>query len=294
MPASRPLSLPAASPTDDGLFGPDSVTWRVMAAPGTAVAVGAAVLVQMLHPRVIRLIDQASTFYRNPELRGQLTGQYVQTITYGDTAAAETAGAALRRLHRHMKAIDPVTREEYAADEPELLLWVHNATVWPLLRACARFGPALTPPEQDRFVSEQRVAARLVGIDPATAPATVEELDAAMERMRPQLAFTLEAAKMRDLIVPRARPVGTEAVLGRVLQLAAVDLLTPEQRELYGFRWSRVRHAAVQVGSAIVVGGAKAKLPYDKALPQIRAQVSAHAFGAKALRINKDLRDDPS
>ena len=41
--------------------------------------------------------------------------------------------------------------------------------------------------DRNRFVDEQRVAARLVGIDPELALRTVAELDAYMERMQPQL-----------------------------------------------------------------------------------------------------------
>ncbi|HYH12023.1 MAG TPA: oxygenase MpaB family protein, partial [Thermomicrobiales bacterium] len=142
--ATRPVELDETlrSPADDGLFGPDSVTWKVMASAGTSLGTVTAVLAQMLHPRVVRLIAQASTFERNPELRGRLTAQYATTITYGDTAAAENAGAMLRRLHSRMKATDVDTGQQYDANDPDLLMWVHATIPWSLLRAYDRWGPA--------------------------------------------------------------------------------------------------------------------------------------------------------
>ncbi len=63
-PAEASARIPV--PTDDGLFGPDTVTWRLGTAPAAAVAIPAAVLMQMLHPRVMWMIDQASTFWQYP------------------------------------------------------------------------------------------------------------------------------------------------------------------------------------------------------------------------------------
>jgi uncharacterized protein (DUF2236 family) len=81
-------------PADDGLFGSESVTWHVMASPSTSPGAAAAVLVQMLHPRVMRLIDHASSFREGLAERGRLTAEYALTITYGDTAATERAGGS--------------------------------------------------------------------------------------------------------------------------------------------------------------------------------------------------------
>src|SRR5688572_11730064 len=104
----------------------------------------------MLHPRVGRLSAEASTVERNP---------------------------ALRALHSRMKAVDVDTGVAYDAGEPDLLRWVHVTIPWALLRACDRWGPAFTPAERDQFILEQRVAARLVGLDPESVPGNMAELE---------------------------------------------------------------------------------------------------------------------
>lgn len=290
--SARPKGLEevAPAPADDGLFGPESVTWRVMASPAVSLGTVAAVLAQMLHPRVVRLIAQASTFERNPELRGRLTAEYGLTVTYGDTRSAERAGETLRALHSRMKAVDIETGQPYTADEPDLLRWVHCTIPWTTLRACDRWGPALTPAEKDRYVCEQRIAARLVGLDPDSVPATVAELDAYIDSMMPRLAYTAEAGRIRAIMVPHKVPRGGKELLSRVMNLAAVDLLPEEMRHLYGYWWGPVQRGLLGAVSNRFLRDAVKKTPYERVLPDLRSYASAHAFGAKALKINAELR----
>ncbi len=289
MASSRPIDIPNGNqPKDDGLFGPDSVTWRLMASPSAAVGGATAVLMQMLHPRVMRMIDQASNVREDPEERGRLTAEYINTITYGDTEAAERAGEVLRRIHAHRQAVDPISGETYTPNEPDLLMWVHCTLVWGILTACERWGPAVSIGERDRFVEEQRASARLVGLDPGTAPGTAAELDAYMTSMLPHLAYVTETKLMREMMVPPRLPVTPEGLVQLVMTRAAADLLTPPMRDLYGFRWPWLNHAAVRLGSALLMSSATTKMPYEKLLPELRAQSATHAFGKVAKRRRRE------
>jgi len=268
----------AAAPADDGLFGPDSVTWHVMSAPATAIGAGAAALVQMLVPRVMWMIDQASNVWQYPHERGEKTGEYEVTTVYGDTAAAEQAGAALRGIHRVKHAVDPQTGERYAADQPDLLLWVHCTIPWMLLRAYRRWGPTLTAPEEDRFIDEQRIAARLVGVDPAIVPGNFAALNAYMESMRPKLAATVGCRRLLALTSAPFKPTAP-GMIAWTFSRATIDLMTAEQRSLYGIRWSRLDHLTTDATTRAVIRMATAKVPYTQALPQMRTNAIAHAFG---------------
>ncbi|WP_375539247.1 oxygenase MpaB family protein [Blastococcus sp. TML/M2B] len=64
-----------------------------------------------------------------------------------------------------------------------------------------RAGLALTDDDADRYVAEQVTAAELVGADPAEVPASVAELAAYFERVRPQLAVTPAARDAYRLVV---------------------------------------------------------------------------------------------
>ncbi|GGW39540.1 hypothetical protein GCM10010381_25310 [Streptomyces xantholiticus] len=79
------------------------------------------------------------------------TADFVGTITYGTTEAAEKAGARVRRIHARLRATDPVTGEPYGVDEPELLLWVHCAEVASYLEVARRSGLPLHGDLADRY-----------------------------------------------------------------------------------------------------------------------------------------------
>ncbi len=289
MVAARPIAVPGEEhPADDGLFGPESVSWRAFASPAAAVAGATAVLMQMLHPKVVRMIDQASHVREDPAERARLTSEYLTSITYGDRATAERAGEVLRRIHAHRQAVDPISGEAYTADEPDLLMWVHGTLVWAVLEACGRWGPHFTATERDRFVSEQRIAARLVGIDPEAAPGSVAELDAYMTRMQPHLAYVTATRFMREMVVPPKLPFTPSGLVQLVMTRAAVDLLPPALQDLYGFRWPWLNHLLVRLGTLVLLGLAKTNAPYEKLIPELRAQSAAHAFGKVAKRQRRE------
>src|SRR5256885_8630678 len=111
---------------DPGLFGPDSVTWRVHAAPSMLIGGLRALLVQALHPLAMAGVHQHSDYRDNPWGRLRRTSEYVLITTYGDTETAARAGAVVRAVHRRISGVDPVTGRAYRADDPELLAWIHN------------------------------------------------------------------------------------------------------------------------------------------------------------------------
>lgn len=188
----------------------------------------------------------------------------------------------LRTIHAHKQAVDPVSGETYTPNEPDLLLWVHSTLVWGVLAGCQRWGPPLTAAERDRFVDEQRIAARLVGSDPEAAPRSIAALDAYMERMLPHLGYVTSTRFMREMVVPPKLPFTAAGFVQLVMTRAAVDLLPPAMQDLYGFRWPALNHALVRIGSGVLIGLAWAKVPYAKLLPELRAQSAAHAFGGVA------------
>jgi uncharacterized protein (DUF2236 family) len=286
MTTTRPEGVDAGTHTaDDGLFGPDSVTWRSMAHPATAIGATAAAMIQMLYPPVMYVVDQTSSFQQRPDLRAQRTADYATTITYGDVEAAEAAGASLRKIHARCVAAHPDTGERLVADDPQSLVWVHDALTWALLRAWSLYGLELTPAERDRFVEEQRISARLVGCDIDAVASSVAELEAAMASMEPKLARTAPCNWFRDVMTAPPDDGGLPAKLGkRLMTQASVAVMSEHQRALWGFPWSPLRERLVVGTSRAVLGSVATKLPVDKAVGQLRQHVDAHAFGSRRTR----------
>ncbi|MEU0570274.1 oxygenase MpaB family protein [Nonomuraea sp. NPDC005983] len=181
---------------DDGLFGPGSVTWRVMGEPILLVGGLRALLMQGLHPRAMRGVLQNSALM-NPEeawSRFVRTTEFVRVRTYGTRAEVERAGRRVRKIHATLTAHDPDTGERYRLDEPGALRWVHVGEVDSYLSVARRAGVPLSDEEADRFVAEWREAAEVVGLDRDSVPGTVAELRDYIDAERPGLRFVPEAA----------------------------------------------------------------------------------------------------
>lgn len=228
----------AAEGPDHGLFGPGSATWRVHVEPILWVGGIRALLLQSLHPRVMRGTAQNSALLDPDEAwhRFQRTAEFVGTRTFGTTAEVARAGRRIRRMHAGLRGYDPDTGSEFALDDVENLLWVHCGEIDSYVDVAQRSG-ILDGAGADRYIAESRRAASVVGIPAGDAPGSRGELAVYFDRMRPQLYACREATEglVRLLNPPVPRPQ-------RVLKLAAPPLVSlafaslPRwARRLYGF-----------------------------------------------------------
>ncbi|RJL31341.1 oxygenase MpaB family protein [Bailinhaonella thermotolerans] len=180
---------------DYGLFGPGSVTWRVMGEPIQVIGGFRALLMQGLHPRAMRGVAQNSSLMdpRESWARLQRTVEFVRVRTYGTLPEVERAGARVRKIHATLTAYDPDTGERFRLDDPDALLWVHVGEVDSYLDVARRAGVRLSDEDADAFVAEWRRAAQVVGLDPADVPGSVGEMREYIRSMRPRLYFVDEA-----------------------------------------------------------------------------------------------------
>ena len=223
---------------DPGLYGPDSVTWRVHADPSMALAGLRALLLQALHPVAMHGVFTNSAFREDPWGRLFRTAEYVAVTAYGTTREAERAGARVRGIHRRLSGVEPESGRAYRVDDPELLRWVHCSEVESFLSTAVRCGLRLTPDEQDRYYAEQTRNAALVGLDPATVPASVAAMAAYFEEVRPQLKVGKDARDAAAFVLwppmPALVQLGTPArPAWTALATAAFAMLPRWARRLY-------------------------------------------------------------
>lgn len=232
--AAYVLSVPD-DPADDGFFGPGSVSWRVSADLSSPVAGLRSLLLQALHPLAMAGVDQHSGWRQDPVGRLAATSAYVATITFGERASAERAAARVRRIHEHVRGVDPVTGRSYEASDPALLLWVHAALVESTVVACELFGTPLSPADGDRYVTEMAVAARLVGVPSGLIPVTLAGLKQYLSSVRPELLCTPAA---RESVAYLLDPPGLDDDIAEIWQDirdGAVAALPGWAQEMYGF-----------------------------------------------------------
>jgi len=182
---TRPVdfSQPAGDP---GLFGPDSMVWRVHQ-DFTSMMVGgvSALMLQALHPRVLSGVWDHSNF--RDDLQGRLgrTSFFIACTTYGGTELAEQSIARVRQVHGHVTGQAP-DGQPYSANDPALLTWVHASEAYGFLSAYIAYVDAtLTERDQDRYLAEMAMIAAKLGAP--NVPQTRHALDTYLQSQRPLL-----------------------------------------------------------------------------------------------------------
>jgi len=115
-------------------------------------------------------------------------------------------------------------------------LWVHCGEVSSYVDIARRSGMPLCIHDLDRFVDEQRRSATIVGLDPADTPASVAELAAYFDIMRPRLHACAEAKQALRLSFNPALPRALVALklLAPPVNTLAFASLPRWARRLYG------------------------------------------------------------
>lgn len=248
-------------PADDGYFGPGSVTWRLAADLTGPVAGLRSLVVQALHPLAMAGVDQHSDWRADPVARFASTLKFVTIRTYGDRAAADRAAAIVRKIHQRVRGTDPVTGKPYAAEDPELLLWVHAIEVDSVLRTAILFGARVTADDADRYVAEMTAAAELIGMPRGLAPASVAELDDYLRSVRPELRLTPAAEEAAAYLLDPAGLDEGVAELWAEVKDAVLGSLPDWAEDLYGFPHTELSEArraeirqALGVFDALTIG----------------------------------------
>ncbi|PPH30876.1 oxygenase MpaB family protein [Rathayibacter sp. AY1F9] len=220
---------------DAGLFGPGSAVWAVNGGLPTMIAGVRALLMQTLHAGAMAGVHDHSRYREDPMSRLDNTVRWVLTTSFGDTAAASGAARWVTGVHERIVGSyeDAGGRERsYSAQDPRLLLWVHDAFTDAFLGAHEIWGGRI-PGGPDAYVREWAASGRLLGVqDP---PESVAELRAQLAgfagELKPDARVHEAVGFLRDIRLP-----GEAGVVYPLLFAGAVASLSPEVRRLLGLR----------------------------------------------------------
>jgi len=127
------------------------------------------VLLQVAHPLVAAGVAEHSGYDDDLWRRLVRTLRALYLITFGSKEKAERVGASVQPVHACIRGRTHVplgvfpAGTRYAADDPELMLWVHATLVHASLSAYQRFEQALSPAQQESYYREMALVARLFG-----------------------------------------------------------------------------------------------------------------------------------
>jgi uncharacterized protein (DUF2236 family) len=243
-----------------GYFDEDSMLRRVHREGVVALSGPRALLMQAAHPFAFAGFFAHTGMFDEPYERLARTAQVMDLITWGSREDADRATRRVRAMHRRVRGTlaEPAGRfpagTPYAADDPELLLWILACLVDSALVVYQKYVRSLTPAERDAYWQDYRVIGRLFGLRDAEMPATIEAFDDYMRGM-------LDSGDL--YVTPAARELAIQIVMRPPVPLAArpllelanqitVGLLPRDLRRQYGMRWDPARAVALHGGAEYV------------------------------------------
>ncbi|BCW57347.1 hypothetical protein StoSoilB20_06940 [Arthrobacter sp. StoSoilB20] len=240
-----------ADGNDAGYHLPGSAVWAVHGHVATIVAGIRVLLMQALHPGALAGVYEHSGFQKDPLGRLANTVRWIFTVTYGSTEAAEAATARVRKIHERVRGsyLDGNgVKHDYAANDPELLRWVHVTYADSFLAANRIWGRPI-PGGADAYVREWAAAGRLMGVlDP---PLTEAQVRAELEQWYASGVLRADERLAETVSFIRNPPLSPLLAPGyRILFAAAVASLEPKYRDLLGLRAPRVGPVPLPVVTA--------------------------------------------
>ena len=174
----RSLSAVAAEAVGEteGIFGPESMMWRIDREACLFLGAGRALLLQLSHPWIATAVADHSRALADPIGRFHRTFGIMFAMVFG---TRDQAFAAARRLHRRHAAIRGVLPQTggpfapgsaYCANDAEALFWVHSTLTETSVLAHELLCPPLSPAERERHYAESKLLAKLFGIPDAVLP----------------------------------------------------------------------------------------------------------------------------
>jgi len=142
-------------PGDPGLFGPDSLVWKVHGDFMSMMIGGiSSLILQALHPLALAGVWDHSSF--REDLKGRLgrTAFFIAATTYGNTDMATRAISRVRKIHDSLQGVHPDGRV-YRVSDPHLLYWVHLTEAYSFLNAHRIYvNPTISESDQNQYFAE--------------------------------------------------------------------------------------------------------------------------------------------
>jgi uncharacterized protein (DUF2236 family) len=166
----------ATSDRSAGVFGPQSMSWKINREAALFLGAGRAALLQLAHPWVAAALEQHSTVMSRPIARFHNTFRIVFAMIFGSLDQAMTASRNLYALHTCIRGEMPEDiaayrrGSHYEANEIAALRWVYATLVESAVLAHECVMPALTPRELADYYAESKTLAALFGLPAQALP----------------------------------------------------------------------------------------------------------------------------
>ncbi len=227
---------------DPGLFGPDSMMWKVNKEITVLFGGARALLMHAAHPLIAAGARQTSFYQRDPWKRLIRTLSLQNSVTFGTKKEAEESANRINKLHEVIKGKDGVTGGIYDALDYEQLLWVHACLQVSSIYFYEKTVRILSEAEKNQYHTENMISAQLVLIDKKLMPTTHNELKdwvISKSREKNYLLLTDVAEDVKEIIKGGPVPIHIKPIWP-FIAFTAFHTLPEEFKKIYGIRETKV------------------------------------------------------
>jgi len=184
---------------DRGLFGPESIAWKVHADFISMMIGGiSSLILQALHPQALAGVWDHSSF--REDLKGRLgrTAFFIAATTYGSTEMANQIIEKVNQIHTKVTGFDEFGKP-YSATDPHLLAWVHLTETRSFMSAYEDYRKEkINTQGQDQYFLEMSSLGKRMGA--RDLPITYAATNEAIQGYIPELYFGERAKSILDLL----------------------------------------------------------------------------------------------
>ena len=278
----------------EGIFGAESLSWRINRESALFLGAGRAALLQLAHPWVAAALDQHSSVMGKPTERFHNTFRIVFTMIFGTAEQAFSAGRSLYQMHTKITGEVPEAVAGYAkgsrfeALQIPALLWVYATLIESAVIAYECVLPPLSEEERATYYAESKVLAGLFGLPAESLPADWGGIKRYVADM-----FASQALGVSD----RARIMGQRIMTGagswiripRWYKALTAEWLPPRFQCEFGMEYGNAEETSA-LKAHRVLPRVYAKLPfglrYVGPYQEAQARLAGQAPGFVARRIN--------
>jgi len=235
-------------------FDDTSMLRRVNRETAVAFSGPRALLMQAAHPVAFEGFFAHSGALDKPYERLRRTAEVMNTIAFGSKADADRATRRVRAMHKRVRGelSRPAGRfpagTPFAADDPELLLWVLVSLVDSALVIYERYVRSLSRGDRDAYWQDYRIIGSLFGLKDSQMPVDICDFDDYMGDMLngDDLFVTSRARELAIAIVMRPPVPLTRRPMLEAVNFITVGLLPAKLRRQYGLSWDPLRDLALR------------------------------------------------
>jgi uncharacterized protein (DUF2236 family) len=240
-----------------GYYRDSSIIRRVHREHVVGLSGPRALLMQAAHPVAFAGFFVSTGALDDPYPRLARTAAVINAVVFGERVEADEATRRVRAVHARTRGrlIESAGRfpagTQWAADDPDLLLWVIATLADSGLLVYERYVGALQRAQREAYWQDYRVMGELFGLAAARMPTNINEFESYMHDMLASDVLSVDEQARRlaiQIVLHPPVPVVHRPLL-ELANFITVGLLPARLRRQYGLRWDPLRGLAVRLGA---------------------------------------------